>query len=58
MERLIRKLTSARFLMAIIFTLVISYMAITGTINGEQFVPLATMVVAFYFSRDNQVVEK
>ena len=53
-ERIAKKLTSARFLMAIIFTLVISYMAITGTISGEQFVPLATMVVAFYFSRDNQ----
>lgn len=53
-ERIVKKLTSARFLMAIIFTLVISYMAITGTITGEQFVPLATMVVTFYFSRDKE----
>lgn len=52
MNRLLTKLTSARFLMAIIFTLVTSYLAINGTITGEQFIPLATMIIAFYFTRD------
>lgn len=55
MERLIRKLTSARFLMSIILTIVLSYMAITETISGEQFVPLVTMVIAFYFTKDKSM---
>lgn len=51
-ERLVKKLTSARFLMAIILTVVLSYMAIIEKISGEQFVPLVTMVIAFYFTKD------
>ncbi|MGL4108309.1 hypothetical protein [Clostridium sp. LP20] len=57
-ERLIRKLTSARFLMSIILTAVLSYMAIRGTITGEQFVPLVTMVIAFYFTKDKAQLEE
>ncbi|MGL4107268.1 hypothetical protein [Clostridium sp. LP20] len=56
-ERLIRKLTSARFLMSIILTVVLSYMAIRGTITGEQFVPLVTMVIAFYFTKEKNQIE-
>lgn len=56
-ERLIRKLTSARFLMSIILTVVLSYMAINETITGEQFVPLVTMVIAFYFTKDKAQLE-
>lgn len=54
-ERIVKKLTSARFLMAIILTVVLSYMAIIGKISGEQFTPLVTMVIAFYFTKDKNI---
>ena len=48
MERLLNKITSARWLIAVIMTIVFAVLAIRNTITTE-FVTIYTMVIAFYF---------
>ncbi|MCW6059793.1 hypothetical protein LAV35_03525 [Clostridium sporogenes] len=53
MDRMLRKITSARWLIAVIMTIVFSVLAIKNTLNTE-FITIYTMVVAFYFSKDRK----
>lgn len=53
MSRVLTKITSARWLIAVIMTIVFAILAITNTLNTE-FITIYTMVIAFYFSKDRK----
>ncbi|MCW6112440.1 hypothetical protein [Clostridium sporogenes] len=57
MDRVLRKITSARWLIAVIMTIVFAILAIRNTLNTE-FITIYTMVIAFYFSKDRKEVDK
>ncbi|MBN3405748.1 hypothetical protein CF088_10700 [Clostridium botulinum] len=57
MDRVLRKVTSARWLIAVIMTIVFAILAIKNTLNTE-FITIYTMVVAFYFSKDRKEQDK
>ncbi|KRU42205.1 MULTISPECIES: hypothetical protein [Clostridium] len=55
MDRVLRKVTSARWLIAVMMTIVFAVLSIKNTINTE-FITIYTMVIAFYFSKDRKEV--
>ncbi|APC78590.1 TPA: hypothetical protein ACXDAZ_002906 [Clostridium botulinum] len=57
MNRVLTKITSARWLIAVIMTIVFAILAIRNTLNTE-FITIYTMVVAFYFSKDRKEQDK
>ncbi|NFO72183.1 hypothetical protein FDC51_18915 [Clostridium botulinum] len=57
MDRVLKKITSARWLIAVIMTIVFAILAIRNTLNTE-FITIYTMVIAFYFSKDRKEVDK
>ncbi|ACO83884.1 hypothetical protein EXN54_20455 [Clostridium botulinum] len=57
MDRVLNKITSARWLIAVIMTIVFAVLAIKNTLNTE-FITIYTMVVAFYFSKDRKEQDK
>ena len=52
-EKLV-KLLNVKTVIAIILTGIFGYMSIIGQITAEVFMPIFTMVIAFYFSDDNK----
>lgn len=52
-EKLV-KLLNVKTVIAIILTVIFSYMAIVGQITPEVFMPIFSMIIAFYFSDDNK----
>ncbi|MBY6916069.1 hypothetical protein [Clostridium botulinum] len=56
MDRLLNKITSARWLIAVIMTMVFAVLAIRNTITTE-FITIYTMIIAFYFSKDRKDVK-
>ncbi|NFH01214.1 hypothetical protein FDB15_14575 [Clostridium botulinum] len=57
MDRLLNKITSARWLIAVIMTIVFAVLAIRNTITTE-FITIYTMVIAFYFSKDRKEIKE
>ncbi len=57
MDRLLNKITSARWLIAVIMTIVFAVLACTNKLTTE-FITIYTMVIAFYFSKDRQEVKE
>ncbi|MBN1077691.1 hypothetical protein FDC35_13475 [Clostridium botulinum] len=57
MNRLLNKITSARWLIAVIMTIVFAVLAIRNTITTE-FITIYTMVIAFYFSKDRKEIKE
>ncbi|ACD53104.1 hypothetical protein FDB30_04110 [Clostridium botulinum] len=57
MDRLLNKITSARWLIAVIMTIVFAVLAIKNTITTE-FITIYTMVIAFYFSKDRKEIKE
>ncbi|ACO87240.1 hypothetical protein [Clostridium botulinum] len=55
MNRALRKITSARWLIAVMMTIVFAILAIRNTLNTE-FLTIYTMIIAFYFSKDRKEV--
>ena len=54
LSRVISKLTSARFLIVLILTIILSIMAIRGQISAEVFVSIYSPVIAFYFNKERK----
>lgn len=46
---IIDRLLTVKSIVTIILTFVFSYLAITGVIDGGQFVTIFTTIIAFYF---------
>ncbi len=57
MNRALRKITSARWFIAVMITIVFAILAIRNTLNTE-FLTIYTMIIAFYFSKDRKEVGK
>ncbi|WP_061330187.1 hypothetical protein [Clostridium botulinum] len=55
MNRALRKITSARWLIAVMMIIVFAILAIRNTLNTE-FLTIYTMIIAFYFSKDRKEV--
>ncbi|NFH88621.1 hypothetical protein FDA33_00035 [Clostridium botulinum] len=53
MDRLLNKITSARWLIAVIMTIVFAVLAFTNRLSTE-FITIYTMVIAFYFSKERE----
>lgn len=51
MDKLLNKITSARWLIAVMMTIVFAVLAFTNRLSTE-FITIYTMVIAFYFSKD------
>ena len=50
LSRVINKITSARFLIVLILTIILSVMAIKGQVSAEVFIAIYSPIIAFYFS--------
>ena len=53
LDRIVNKLTSGRFLITVILTIVFAVLAISNRLNTE-FLTIYTMLVAFYFGKERQ----
>ena len=53
LTRIINKVTSSRWLIAVIMTIVFAVLAITNRLSTD-FITIYTMVIAFYFSKDRE----
>jgi hypothetical protein len=51
LEKIIAKITSGKWLMTVAFTVTTCYLAWIGQIPTDQFVPMVTMIVGFYFAQ-------
>ena len=51
MKRVVQKLTSARFLIVLMLTIILSVMAVRGQVSAEVFVAIYSPIIAFYFTR-------
>lgn len=47
-------LLKVKSIVTVILTLVFAYLSIKGTISGEQFLMIFTMIVSFYFGTQHQ----
>ena len=52
LTRIINKFTSARFLVVLILTIILSVMAIRGQIGAEVFISIYSPIIAFYFTKN------
>lgn len=53
LTRIINKVTSARWLIAVIMTIVFAVLAFTNRLSTD-FITIYTMIIAFYFSKDRE----
>jgi hypothetical protein len=51
LEKVIAKVISGKWIMTIAFTVTTCYLAWTKQIPTEQFIPMVTMIVGFYFAQ-------
>ncbi len=58
MERVINKVTSARFLIAVGTTAVFCTLAIKGQISGEAFTGITGLVIGYYFNKEHTGTNK
>ena len=57
-ERIINKITSARFIISILVTVVLCILALKGNVNGESFLTIATAIITYYFTtKDRKTTE-
>ena len=56
MNRILQKILSARWLIAVILTIVFDILACTGKLNTE-FLSVYTLVITFYYNKDRSVTD-
>jgi hypothetical protein len=54
MKEKLAKLISVKSIVTIVLTGVFSYLSVVGTISGQEFLTVFTVVVAFYFGTQAQ----
>lgn len=52
MDRIISKITSARFLISVGISTVLCILALKGDINSEAFIGIAGIIVGYYFNKE------
>ena len=53
-KKTVQSLLTVKSIVTIMLTVVFSYLAVVGRINGEQFLTIFSVVVAFYFGTQYQ----
>lgn len=54
MKEKLAKLISVKSIVTLILTSVFSYLSVVGTITGQEFLTVFTVVIAFYFGTQAQ----
>lgn len=54
LERIVQKLTSARFLLTLIVGITFSIYALQGNLSSTEVITVFTSVTAFYFTKDRE----
>lgn len=49
MQERITKLLSVKSIVTLVLTAVFAYLAISGVVNGQEFLTVFTVVISFYF---------
>jgi len=58
MSKVVEKLLSARFVIAILITYTMCYGFVIGRVPSELFVPVALLCLRWYFERPDRVTKK
>ena len=61
MERLIKRaanLLSVKSIVTLVLTLVFAYLAVVGSVTGQDFLTIFLMVVSFYFGTQSQKIQE
>ena len=48
-DTVLRRLVSVKSVVTIVLTLVFAYLSVTGSIGGDRFLTIFSVVIAFYF---------
>lgn len=48
-SKIIERIISVKSIVTLTLTAVFAYLSIVGTVSGEQFLTIFTMIVSFYF---------
>ena len=51
MKKKIEKLIDVKTIITILLTAIFGYLTILGKISSEQFLPILTMILTYYFTR-------
>jgi len=54
MKEKLAKLLSVKSIVTIVLTAVFAFLAITGIVNGDQFLTVFTVIIAFYFGTQHE----
>jgi len=54
MKEKLAKLINVKSVVTLALTGIFSYLAVTGTVSGEQFLTVFTVIIAFYFGTQVQ----
>ena len=54
MKERLNKLLTVKSIVTIILTAVFAYLSIIGTVSGEQFLTVFTVVIGFYFGTQHE----
>ena len=56
-NKIIERLISIKSIVTLILTAVFAYLSVTGSISGEQFLTIFTVVISFYFGTQYKKLE-
>ena len=54
MRKILDRLVSVKSIVTLVLTVVFSYLAVTGAVDGEKFLTIFTTVIAFYFGTQSE----
>ena len=54
LKRIVNKFTSARSLIVLILTIILSIMAIREQVTAEVFIAIYSPIIAFYFTKERK----
>lgn len=54
MKERLAKLISVKSIVTIVLTALFVYLAVTGSVTGEQFIVIFTTIIAFYFGTQTE----
>lgn len=54
MTNILKSLLKVKSIVTILLTIVFSYLSIIGSISGEQFLTVFTVIISFYFGTQYQ----
>ena len=56
-NKIIERFISIKSIVTLILTAVFAYLSVTGSISGEQFLTIFTVVISFYFGTQYKKLE-